>query len=34
LNYGNSDNCDFRFSSADCKRRPLLACSNQSMEGL
>jgi len=21
LNYGNSDNCDFRFSTADCKSR-------------
>ena len=21
MNYGNSDNCDFRFSSANCKRR-------------
>jgi hypothetical protein len=26
LNYGNSDICDFRFSTADCKQRTSVVC--------
>ena len=26
LNYGNSDICDFRFSTADCKQRASVVC--------